>query len=298
MDQEDSNAQISPRVRQRLAFFEQRIYWEARVSRSDLMNRFAISAPQVSIDIALYLETFPDNVIYDRSLKEYVATRDFRPRFFTPDARKYLTQLLLIADHAMSPSESWLGSAPAHDAVPRVRRKLAAETLQPIVLAIKRRQAIEIRYQSMSSAEPEWRSVAPHALFFDGLRWHARAWCYRKSAFGDFVLARILSVGETKPGNVPAALDGEWQTLVPIRLGTNPQLSEGQRRALELDYGMADGRIEIRMRLCTVYYFIRHFGLDLADETLPPARRQIVWLNQNEIELLYRSVRLTAERIG
>jgi len=289
MDQIEPGGQISPRVRQRLMFFEQRIYWEGRVSRTDLTSRFAISAPQASIDISLYLEAFPNNVFYDRSLKEYVATRDFAPHFFTPDARKYLTQLLLIADHAMSPGESWLGAAPAHDAVPRMRRKLAAETLQPIVLAIKRRQAIEIRYQSMSAAEPELRSVAPHALFFDGHRWHARAWCYRKSSFGDFVLARILSVGEIKPGNVPAALDGEWQTFVPIRLGTNPQLSEGQRRALELDYGMIDGSIEIRMRLCAVYYFIRHFGLDLTDETLPPARRQIVWLNRGEIEALYRS---------
>jgi WYL domain len=288
MKNEDSAVDISPRVRLRFAFFEQRIFWEGRMTRTDLMNRFSISAPQASIDIALYLDLFPDNVTYDRSLKEYVATPEFVPHFFEPDARKYLTQLLQIADHAMSPGESWLGAPLPNDAVPRVRRKLSVETLRPVVLAIRRRQAIEIRYQSMRAPTAEVRSIAPHALFFDGFRWHARAWCYRKSSFGDFVLARMLWVGDARPANVPAKLDGEWEKIVTIRLGTNPKLAEAARRALELDYGMTDGEIEIRMRLCTVFYFTKHLGLDLDEALLPANRQQIVWLNRDEIELQMR----------
>jgi hypothetical protein len=281
---------FSLRTRQRFAFFEQRVYWEGRVSRMDLMRRFAISTAQASVDIAEYREAVPENVTYDPSSKEYVATPVFAPRFFAPDARQYLTQLLLMADHALAPSESWIGAVPEHDAVPRMRRKLAAETLRPIVLAIRRNRAIEIEYQSFSSADPEVRLIAPHALFFDGFRWHARAWCFRRSNFVDFVLGRVLRVGDTKPINVPSALDAAWQKMVTVRLGANPHLSEGQRRALELDYGMTDGVIDVPMRLSTVYYFIRHFALDLDEATLPAARRHVVWLNRDEITALQHAM--------
>jgi len=274
---------LSARVRQRFTFFEQRIYWEGRIRRLDLSNHFAISAAQASLDIAQYRELVPDNVKYDPSLKEYVGTPAYLPRFFVPDARQYLTQLLLIADHALQPADSWIGEPSENDAIPRLRRKLSAEILRPIVLAIRRSQAIEVEYQSFSSPDPEVRLLSPHALFFDGARWSARAWCYRRSRFADFVLARVLRVGNTKPGNVPSSLDGAWHRFVTLRLGTSPKLSKGQRRALELDYGMTDGAIDVPMRLSTVYYFIRHFGFDLDVSAVSPERRQIVWLNRDEI---------------
>ena len=278
------------RLQQRFAFFEQRIYWEGRVSRSDLVARFGISPAQASMDIANYMGSVPDNVQFDRSLKEYVATPRFMPRYFEPDARKYLTQLLLLADKALPLSESWLGTIPSHDAIARVRRKLAAETLQPIVRAIRKRQAIEIEYQSFSVPQPEVRWIAPHALAFDGSRWHARAWCYKKSIFCDFVLARTLWIGDAKPANVNPGLDGAWHRMVSVRLGTNPDLAEGQRRALELDYGMVDGFIDIPMRLCTVFYFERHLGLDLPESDFPAGRRQIVWTNREEIEAIRKDL--------
>jgi hypothetical protein len=93
-------------------------------------------------------------------------------------------------------------------------------------------------------------------------------------------------------GNVDSELDGEWNRRVTLQLGTNPDLSEGQRRALELDYGMAEGFVDVTMRLCMVYYFIRHMGLDLREDLLPPERRQIVWLNRSEIEAVRRDVQI------
>jgi hypothetical protein len=292
------SASVSARVRQRFTFFEQRIYWEGRVSRLDLTNRFAISAAQASLDIAQYRDLVPDNVTYDASLKEYVGAPAYVPRFFVPDARQYLTQLLLIADHALHPADSWLGAPSENDAVPRVRRKLSAEILRPIVLAIRRCRAIEVEYQSFSAPDPEVRLISPHALFFDGARWSARAWCYRRSRFADFVMARVLRVGDTKPGNVPSSLDGAWTRFVTLRLGTNQQLSKGQQRALELDYGMTDGVIDVRMRLSTVYYFIRHFGFDLDADTMSPERRQIVWLNRDEIASIQQEVTGRGEHGG
>lgn len=272
--------------RQRFNFLEQRIYWDGQLNRSDLVDRFAISIPQASADIARYTEYAPGNIIYDKSLKAYLPTDAFVPQFMQPDARKYLTQLLLMADQALAPEESWLGVVPQHDAIARVRRRLDATTLRPIVLAIHRRSALQVLYQSMSSPEPRLRWIAPHALAFDGARWHARSWCYNKSMFNDFVLARILSISGEKESGVDSSLDGGWHEHVTLQLGPNPRLSQAQRLAIERDYGMENGSISISMRLCLTYYFERQLDLDLPDDLLPPTRKQVVLLNRDEIESL------------
>ena len=115
------------------------------------------------MDIASYMGSAPDNVEFDRSPKEYVATPRFiYPRYFEPDARKYLTQLLLLADNALAQSESWLGTIPSHDAVARVRRKLFRRALTADrALPIRKRQAIEIEYQSFSVPQP-WKCAGLH----------------------------------------------------------------------------------------------------------------------------------------
>ena len=43
----------------------------------------------------------------------------------------------------------------------------------------------------MSSPELAENRLCPHALVFDGLRWHARAFSYTHHEFRDFVLARM-----------------------------------------------------------------------------------------------------------
>lgn len=284
MNNAASSNDLPWRVRQRFIFLEQRLYWEGRLNRSDLMQAFEISAPQASADIDRYKELELGNIEYDRSQKLYFPSPDFTPKYVQPDARKYLSQLLMLADDALSPDESWLGTIPAHDAIPRVRRRLDAAKLRPIVLAIHQRRAIQVTYQSMSAPEPMLRWIAPHALAFDGARWHARAWCYNTSMFKDFVLARILSVDGSRDGSVDNALDWAWQAKITLRLGPHPGLPPAQRRAIELDYDMVDGSVAIKMRSCLVYYFERHWGLDLPADILSPSRRQVVLLNREEVD--------------
>lgn len=283
----------SPRTwsqRQRYAFLENRLFWEGSVTRSDLIERFGISAPQASDDVAKYTSVAPDNLIFDRGKRAFVATPEFEPVFAAPDARQYLTQLLLLADEAIDPRDSWLGHKPRHAVMPRVRRRLARETLRPIVKAIRQRRAIEIRYQSMSAPESFQRWIAPHALVYDGARWHARSWCFKQSRFADFVLARMVSIGDDRLSNIDPEIDREWQETFTMELAPHPGLSESQREAIEMDYGMVDGSVGIEMRLCMTHYFERHYGLDLPDAQLPPSRRQIVLKNRDELERLRASL--------
>ncbi|MGA3851258.1 WYL domain-containing protein, partial [Escherichia coli] len=65
-----------------------------------------------------------------------------------------------------------------------------AQILRSVTAAIRQSQAIEIRYQSLSRPEPRWRWIAPHAIGFDGFRWHARAYCETDRTFKDFLLSR------------------------------------------------------------------------------------------------------------
>lgn len=272
--------------RQRFEFVEKRLYWEGTLGRSDLTSRFGISPAQASADLARYDELAPGNVQFDRSRKLFVARPTFVPRFFEPSARNYLTQLLLRADHAIPSMESWLGWEPAHDAIPKVRRKMDADTLRPVVNAIHGCLALDVYYQSINAPEPGWRRIAPHALAYDGSRWHARCWCYTKSRFIDFVLARMLSLRDTYPSTIDASLDTAWHRRITLELAPHPLLGDGPRRALEMDYGMTDGFIGIEMRVCLTRYFEWHMGLDLPQELLPPGRKQIVLRNRDELAAL------------
>lgn len=268
---------------QRFAFIERRLYWEGTLSRQDLITRFGISAPQASMDVQRYDELVPGNVEFDRSRKAYVARPGFRPKYFEPSARNYLSQLLLRKDQAVPAFESWLGKEPDFDAIPRVRRKMDAETLRPIVTCIHQRLAIQVLYQSMTSPEPTWREIAPHALAYDGARWHARSWCYKKSMFTDFVLARMLALRATRPSGIDPGLDAAWNQWFTMELAPHPDLPEGQKRAIEMDFGMTDGMVGIEMRLCLTDYFERHYGLDIPREALPPWRRQVVLNNPEKL---------------
>lgn len=269
-------------IEQRLGFIERRLYWDSQINRSDLISHFSISTPQASADLARYEQVAPGNMEYDNRAKMYVATPTFKPRS-EPSARQYLAQLQLIADDVLDENESWLGSIPSHAIVPRVRRKLEANVLRSFLQAIRHHLALEVSYQSLQSDEPSTRWMVPHALSFDGYRWHARAWCCRRQRFLDFVLARVLEILGSREEAVDVSQDKAWNLTVKARIGPNPLLTPTQQKAISLDYGMVDGVVEVEVRLSLVYYLKRQLLLDVADR-LGPERVQVVLLNSEEID--------------
>ena len=159
-----------------------------------------------------------------------------------------------------------------------------ATTLRPIVNAIHKKLGLLIIYQSMNNPEPTSRWIDPHALVFDGNRWHVRAWCHKRSHYADFVLARVLGIHEMRPATATSSLDREWNELVEVKLAPLPTLTAAQRKAVEYDYGMEEGFVSIPMRLCLTYYFERHHALDLDPEKLERGRIQFAGLTEREIE--------------
>lgn len=271
-------------VSQRLEFIEFRLFWEGMIRRNDLTQQFDISVPQASGDLATYQQLTKENMKYDGSRKAYVPSEGFKSHFYNPAASDYFTKLRLIADGVCEPEETWLGWIPSFDVVPLVRRKASPKKLRRILRALRHKLALYIQYQSVSRPEPLWRWITPHGLGFDGFRWHVRAWCHRNEGFRDFVLARMISVDKEREHDVDTSLDREWQETVTFRIGPNPELEPTVQQAIELDYGMKDGELELKSRVCLSWYVETHLGLDLEKYDVPPQRQQIVLLNRSEVE--------------
>lgn len=277
-------------VERRLEFIDFRLFWEGHINRGDLVRFFGISVPQASADLSQYQLEAEGNIEYDKTAKTYRATSRFKPVFFTPSADLYLAQLRLLASGLLTEEEAWVAQLPAYSIVPILRRRLEAKTIRNILDAIRTKSSLEVHYQSFSHLEPRWRRITPHALGFDGFRWHARVWCHNHEDFRDFVLSRILAVRGAKPSDIDPATDVGWHREVTLKIGPHPDLKGGQRLAIELDYGMKDGVVEVTTRVCLSYYLERQFGLDLDPGKVSAARQQIVLLNRKELEAARKQV--------
>jgi predicted DNA-binding transcriptional regulator YafY len=279
----DSKPSLRWGVEQKLQFIEFRLFWEGHVNRSDLIDKFGVSPNQASGDLNRYIALAPNNMVYDKSGKTYVRASAFKPLFLKPDATQFLSQVRSVAEGIITPEEAWIGNLPAFDATPAPARGIDPVVLRSIVTANKRHEAIEVLYQSMSAPDPEWRWIAPHALAFDGFRWHARSFCEKSGEFRDFVISRILETRQTRAAQKPAVSDIAWEEMVELEVGPHPDLSPNQRRVIELDYGMENGRVTIPVRRALLYYALKRLGLDTDPSARKPQDQQIVLINTKAI---------------
>jgi predicted DNA-binding transcriptional regulator YafY len=276
-------------VEQKLQFIEFRLFWEGHVNRSDLIDKFSVSQNQASGDLNRYIALAPDNMVYDKSGKTYLRSSSFSPLFLKPDATQYLSQVRSVAEGIVAPEDAWIGNFPAFDAAPSPARGIDPVVLRSIVIAIRRREAIHILYQSMSAPDPEWRWISPHALAFDGFRWHARSYCEKSGEFRDFVISRIMEARQTRPPVDPSASDNAWNEIVELHIGPHPELSPNQKRVVELDYGMDNGQVTILVRQALLYYALKRLGLDTDLAARRPQDQQIVLLNGAEVGSIART---------
>lgn len=278
-------------VEHRLEFIDFRLYWEGRINRKDLIEFFNISVPQASSDLRIYQEKAPKNIEYNKSGKYYFATKNFKPAYITSDSSYYLAQLHLISNNVLKKEEAFLGQIPCFDSIPSIARAVDPEILRKILHAINHRISMEINYQSMDHDQPIWQKIAPHALAYNGSRWHIRAYCHTHNDFRDFLLARILDLRDLKASEINSSNDIEWHTFIEVKIKPHPELSETQKKVIERDYGMENGIGIIRIR--TALYFYLEWQLRLDEENLsrPPKKQQVVLANREEINEIKERLR-------
>lgn len=245
----------------RIEFIDFRLQWSGRINRGDLTDFFGISVPQASLDLARYIEWRPANVFYDKSSKAYLKSKEFQPLFSDKGSKDYLGNLLALTQNIIKDDECFIGWRPPCDVLPSLERLVPDQILSTVLEAIRNQRVMQVSYLSMARETPSNRSLSPHAIIFDGYRWHVRAYCQDRAEFRDFVLARILSALVTDVQSISSDQDISWNTFVTLIFTPSPSLSEHHQKAIEFDYGMPDGKIEIPCRQALLLYALRRYDL-------------------------------------
>ncbi len=222
----------------RLAFIDLRLQYDGHINRLDLQEHFGISAPQATLDLAAYNALGQDSLAYDLSSRVYLPGRGFAARFASSEPAAYLGELYRLQAGIIERDDSFVGFVPQTGVVATPSRTLQPKEVSTFIQAIRDRASLEISYQSMRKDTASTRSVSPHALGFDGLRWHVRAWCHTQKVFRDFALGRVLSLGPSTMEAVDPSLDADWSLEVLVVLIPHPKLSPAQKRVVMNDYGM------------------------------------------------------------
>jgi hypothetical protein len=276
-------------VEKRMEFIEFRAFWEGGVNRSDLTEQFSISVPQASVDLSMYQNIAPGNLQYNASEKRYVPSSTFVPRMISPTAEEYLTQLISSAD--MDGTATWIASIPTVDVIPALRRRVVPEVLREMLRAIRMRSSVSVLYQSMNPRTPDllWRTISPHALASDGMRWHVRAFCHQDLKFKDFLLSRCQKIGEHGDPGASHDMDSHWCEHFEVVLQANPLFSTSQREAVARDFEMTDGRLVLSVRRALLFYLNKHLRLDYVAFDSRPANNPLIVVNRDEFDEAIRA---------
>lgn len=282
----EADTKLRHGAEQRLEFIEFRLFWEGRVNRSDITNRFGVSVPQASNDLSRYQELAPANIRYDTREKCYLPMGEFSPKFFKPSAGRYLAQLEGVAEHVVEASDTWIAEIPATSVLPIPSRNVDPELLKAFVSAVRRNRSLNVHYHSMNPNRPDaiWRRITPLAFGFDGLRWHVRGFCHVDNGFKDFILSRCLGVADEGAPGASANDDQAWNSLFDVILIANPKLAPAQQQTIQVDYGMIQGRTTVPVRRAMLYYFNKRLRLDVADLIDRPEETPVVVENNEEFK--------------
>lgn len=239
--------------RERLLLIERVAWWRGVVNRGDLREIFGISAAQASADIQVYLELNPGALAYNLSTKRYEAQAGMRCALHEPRLEEAVAMFLgagpgLIRSHGGESDQVALCLPPMRQASKEVERR--------VFLALDQRRKIAVRYGSVKGASGKMREIAPHAFGHDGLRWHARAWCFENGDYRDFVLSRMANAEWPGEGFVAPMQDAAWARKVTLVFEANRELDAEAREAIERDYGMKGGRFEITVREAMAEYHL------------------------------------------
>ncbi|MEE5118297.1 WYL domain-containing protein [Pseudomonas alliivorans] len=269
----------------RYRLIETVVWWEGRLTTGHLIQSFGISRQQASKDINTYMsEHAPKNLTYDKQLKGYVPSKNFKPLFIDDSASAYLH--LLNQTHTRAPHVEGLALAYAHTMVLEVPdRTIRPEVLRPLLKACRDGEVIDIEYVSLANPKPETRLIAPHTLIYTGMRWHVRAYCEKNREYRDFVLSRLRGQPEfeRKTENVIAD-DEDWNTTVAVIIEPDSRLKPEQKAIIEADFGMVDGVLLIQTRRALVKYVLQRFQIDPKKLDPKASAQQIVVRNLDELK--------------
>ncbi len=254
--------QLKEAVRRRWEFIEFCLNWEGSVGRKRLQDAFGISPQQATNDLNGYADLAPHNMIYDPRQKTYVRSGSFSPRLTNDDPYEYLRHINRLLE-GRSDDETWLGYSYKTAGVRIMRRQVSGDVLRAILRGIREQREILALYISLNAPSPaQQKRIVPHALAFDGHRWHTRAYNVEKRRFSDYVLSRFERA-EPK-GQISEAIPSDlgWIETVDVHLLPNPSLDADKQKGLEYEYQMKNGELVLKVKKAMLFYYLRQYGFN------------------------------------
>ncbi len=274
----ESLDELTQTQRERLSYIDFCLCFHGEVNRGNLESRFGISVAAASRDIACYKNFAPENLTYDGSEKTYRIGKSFRP----------------VNPFQIDRVLSWLRQGFGDGLSLGIKRSIQSdfadllappsiETLGLLARAMALRQALVVRYLSLSSGSSQ-REIVPLAFVDNGLRWHIRAFDRKNQRFGDFVVNRIASArqSDASPNDHESlSADFQWNRFVRMEIVPHPGVQYPQ--AVEADYGMLNGVLIAETRASTAGYALARWNVDASRNHFLDPRRHHLWLRNSEI---------------
>jgi len=273
--------------KQRLAFIDFLLMFKGSFTRSDLTSKFEMGMANATRDIALYRELATKNIEFDNPTKTYLQTKKFKS-LFEYESSKTLAKLAnRISDGFDGVMEvAFPVDAPLQLNVPDIN--IVAKLVQAVI----NKKAISIIYTSLSSGSKA-REIIPHTIVDNGLRWHVRSFDRNTNSFRDFVITRISKVTllDSPIEEFEKEIeDNQWMRKMDLHLVPHPTNVEFPQ-AIELDYGMDKGLLQITVRAALVGYLLRRWNVDCTKEASLKGGEYQLWLRNRQT--LYGAENLT-----
>lgn len=260
-------------------------YWEGRLTTNHLVNSFGIGRQQASKDINTYLnEIAPSNLVYNKHLKGYEPSPQFKHTVTTGTADEYLHILSRTKDLAHTFESLDLGFANTH-MLQLPSRPVDPLILRGIVKAAREQRRVDIGYISVNNPETDGRIIVPHTLVCTPMRWHVRAYCEKNAEYRDFVLSRFRGEPELlEKSEHGKSLDTAWNTAIELSITPDPRLEKPQQKVIAYDYGMTRNKLTVPCKAALLQYVLKAYGLDPYKHEAKPEAQQVVIGNYKTIE--------------
>jgi len=273
--------------KQRLAFIDFLLMFKGSFSRSDLTTKFEMGMANATRDIAHYRELAPNNSEFDNPSKLYFQAKQFKP-LFEHDARKTLVKLANnITDGFDAIGDvNFPVDAPSQLNIPDIF--IVARLVQAII----NKKSVNVIYTSLSSGSGA-RDLVPHSIVDNGLRWHVRAFDRKSQSFRDFVITRVskVTIKESLIQSHEDKLeDHQWMRMMPLQLVPHPKNVQ-HSTAIQMDYGMANGVLDLNVRAALVGYLLRRWNVDCTEDAMLEGGEYQLWLRNRQT--LYGAENLT-----
>lgn len=266
----------SPQTK-RLRLIDFYLYFFGKVNRADLIKHGDIATATASRSFNTYKVRFPQNMLFNESIRAYIKPQSFNPAFEHDPAAAL--RLIAWGEEINSIPVTTYGTS----SFSMVLDTLSTDIVSQVTRAILNKHSIQVMYSSGTSTKI--RTLSPHSLFKGLGAWHIRAWDSESIEFRCFRISRIIKAElSDNPDSKTIADDDLWHRNVVLSVA--PHSKHKNRSDLAIDLGMEGQYVRnISTNETLAGYVLNDLHVDCTpDASLPPHAFNLQLMNRHEVE--------------